>query len=180
MMRRGDLHRRQLAAHQLAPQRQHLVVEDLAVLDAAHQRLGRGDRHRYSLAFGGSARAVLQQLRAAAQQVDLAGQLRLRRAGAAVVCAQHELAVRLQVALEVALRLLQRRHLAAAFGCLLQFGQRPVRRQELLQHRVGHRLAPASRQGVTSSRVGASRVQCSSAPADARAGAEGRGKADRR
>ncbi len=42
---RGDLHRRQFAAHQPSPQRQHLVLEDLAVLDAPDQGFGGGNRH---------------------------------------------------------------------------------------------------------------------------------------
>jgi hypothetical protein len=42
---RGDHHRAHLAAHDAAHQRQHLVVEDLAVLDDARQRLGVGDAH---------------------------------------------------------------------------------------------------------------------------------------
>jgi hypothetical protein len=41
---RGGHHRRELAAHDGAHQVQHLVVEDLAVLDGA-QRFPRGDGH---------------------------------------------------------------------------------------------------------------------------------------
>ena len=42
---RRDHHRRHLAAHDAAHQREHLVVEDLAMLDHAGQRFGVGDRH---------------------------------------------------------------------------------------------------------------------------------------
>ncbi len=42
---RGDHHRRRLAAHDLAHDREHLVVEDFAVLDGALQRFLHGDRH---------------------------------------------------------------------------------------------------------------------------------------
>ena len=41
----GDLHRREFAAHDLAHQRQHLVVEDFALLDQPGERLLRRD-HR--------------------------------------------------------------------------------------------------------------------------------------
>ena len=42
---RGDHHRRHLPAHDLPHEVEHLVVEDLAVLDRALQRFLCGDRH---------------------------------------------------------------------------------------------------------------------------------------
>ena len=42
---RGHHHRRHLAAHDAPHQRQHLVVEDLAVVDGSRQRVGVRDRH---------------------------------------------------------------------------------------------------------------------------------------
>ncbi len=42
---RRDLYRRQLAAHQAPPQRQHFVLKDFTMLDASNQRFGRCYRH---------------------------------------------------------------------------------------------------------------------------------------
>ncbi len=53
---RGDHHRRHLAAHDLPHERQHLVVEDLAVLDGALERILHGDGHRCSPSSGGRGR----------------------------------------------------------------------------------------------------------------------------
>ena len=42
---RGDHHRRRLAAHDAPHQREHLVVEDLAVLDRALHGVGKRELH---------------------------------------------------------------------------------------------------------------------------------------
>src|SRR5205085_255704 len=44
---RGHHHRRHFAAHDVAHERQHLVVEDLAVIDRPGQGVEVGDRHRW-------------------------------------------------------------------------------------------------------------------------------------